>query len=132
MSNTADNHQSQPAVPSLPPNHGSACASRHTAVVGLQWGDEGKGKIVDLLTAQHDVVVRYNGGANAGHTVVVGDQRYALHLIPSGILNPDKLSVIANGVVVDPEKLLEEIDTLASRGIKVGDNLRISNRAHVV
>ena len=104
----------------------------HTAVVGLQWGDEGKGKIVDLLTAQHDVVVRYNGGANAGHTVVVGDQRYALHLIPSGILNPDKLSVIANGVVVDPEKLLEEIDTLAFRGIEVGDNLRISNRAHVV
>ncbi len=104
----------------------------HTAVVGLQWGDEGKGKIVDLLTARHDVIVRYNGGANAGHTVVVGDQRYALHLIPSGILNANKLSVIANGVVVDPEKLIEEIDTLQQRGINVGDNLRISNRAHVV
>jgi adenylosuccinate synthase len=106
--------------------------ARHTAVVGLQWGDEGKGKIVDLLTAVHDVIVRYNGGANAGHTVVVGDQRYALHLIPSGILRPQKLSVIANGVVVDPMKLVEEIDGLGSRGIEVGDNLRVSDRAHVV
>jgi len=104
----------------------------HTAVVGLQWGDEGKGKIVDLLTRQHDVIVRYNGGANAGHTVVVGDQRYALHLIPSGILNRHKLSVIGNGVVVDPEKLLDEIRTLRERGIDVSDNLRISSRAHVV
>jgi adenylosuccinate synthase len=105
---------------------------RHTAVVGLQWGDEGKGKIVDLLTARHDVIVRYNGGANAGHTVVVGDQRYAQHLIPSGILYPDKLCVIGNGVVVDPEVLIEEIDALRGRGIEVGDNLRISDRAHVV
>lgn len=104
----------------------------HTAVVGLQWGDEGKGKIVDLLTAQHDVIVRYNGGANAGHTVVVGDQRYAVHLIPAGILYPDKVCVIANGVVVDPQKLLEEIDALRARGVEVGDNLRISDRAHVV
>ena len=106
--------------------------SRHTAVVGLQWGDEGKGKIVDLLTARHDVIVRYNGGANAGHTVVVGDQRYALHLIPAGILSPGKLCIIANGVVVDPQVLFEEIDSLRSRGIEVGDNLRISDRAHVV
>ena len=105
---------------------------RHTAVVGLQWGDEGKGKIVDLLTARHDVIVRYNGGANAGHTVVVGDQRYALHLIPAGILYPDKLCVIANGVVVDPRVLFEEIHALRSRGIEVGDNLRVSDRAHVV
>ena len=105
---------------------------RHTAVVGLQWGDEGKGKIVDLLTARHDVIVRYNGGANAGHTVVVGDQRYALHLIPAGILYPAKLCVIANGVVVDPQVLFEEIDSLRDRGIEVGDNLRISDRAHVV
>ncbi len=104
----------------------------HTAIVGLQWGDEGKGKIVDLLTAEHDVIVRYNGGANAGHTVQVGAERYALHLIPSGILYPDKACVIGNGVVVDPEKLLQEIDTLRQRGIRVGDNLRISDRAHVV
>ncbi len=106
--------------------------SDNAAVVGLQWGDEGKGKIVDLLTQQYDYVVRYNGGANAGHTVVVGDQKYALHLIPSGILDASKTNVIANGVVIDPQKLLEEIDGLASRGIEVGDNLRISDRAHVV
>jgi adenylosuccinate synthase len=105
---------------------------RHAAVVGLQWGDEGKGKIVDLLTQNYDVIVRYNGGANAGHSVVVDGVRYALHLIPSGILNPSKLNVIGNGVVVDPAKLLEEIDGLATRGVEVGDNLRLSSRAHVV
>ncbi len=105
---------------------------RHTAVVGLQWGDEGKGKLVDLLAPEHDCIVRYNGGANAGHTVVVGDERYALHLVPSGILFPGCTCVIGNGVVVDPGKLLEEIDGLRSRGIEVGDNLRISSRAHVV
>ncbi|MEX2671867.1 MAG: adenylosuccinate synthase [Phycisphaeraceae bacterium] len=107
-------------------------APPHAAVVGLQWGDEGKGKIVDLLTEQYDVIVRYNGGANAGHTVVVEGKRYALHLIPSGILNTDKLNVIANGVVVDPAKLLEEIDNLAGQGVEVGTNLRLSERAHVV
>ena len=105
---------------------------QNTAIVGLQWGDEGKGKIVDLLTAKHDVIVRYNGGANAGHTVVVGDEKYALHLIPSGILYEEKLCVIGNGVVVDPVQLIKEIDTLRNRGIEVGDNLRVSNRAHVV
>ena len=104
----------------------------HTAIVGLQWGDEGKGKIVDVLTAEHDVIVRYNGGANAGHTVVAGDERYALHLIPSGILYPEKQCVIGNGVVIDPEKILEEIDGLRDRGIEVGSNLTISDRAHVV
>ena len=104
----------------------------NTAVVGLQWGDEGKGKIVDLLTAKHDVIVRYNGGANAGHTVVVEDEKYALHLIPSGILYEDKQCVIGNGVVVDPVQLIKEIDTLRDRGIEVGDNLRVSDRAHVV
>lgn len=105
---------------------------KHTAIVGLQWGDEGKGKIVDLLTAKHDVIARYNGGANAGHTVVVGDEKYALHLIPSGILYEDKQCVIGNGVVVDPIQLIKEIDTLRDRGIEVGDNLKVSNRAHVV
>ena len=104
----------------------------HTAIVGLQWGDEGKGKIVDLLTSEHDVIVRYNGGANAGHTVQVGDQRYALHLIPSGILYPDKACVIGNGVVVDPEKVLQEFETLRARGVHIGGNLKISDRAHVV
>ena len=103
-----------------------------TAVVGLQWGDEGKGKIVDVLTGRHDVIVRYNGGANAGHTVVIGSDRYALHLIPAGILSPGKLCVIANGVVVDPEVLIQEIEHLRSRGVEVGDNLCVSDRAHVV
>ncbi len=106
--------------------------SQNTAVVGLQWGDEGKGKIVDLLTSRHDVIVRYNGGANAGHSVVVGQERYALHLVPSGILHPDKTCVIGNGVVVDAEKLLEEIDGLRRRGVRVGGNLQISDRAHAV
>ncbi len=104
----------------------------HAAVVGLQWGDEGKGKIVDLLAARYDVIVRFNGGANAGHTIVANGQRYALHLIPSGILDPAKLNVIGNGVVLDPAKLLEEIDSLAERKIEVGNNLRISDRAHLV
>ena len=104
----------------------------NTAVVGLQWGDEGKGKIVDLLTSAHDVIVRYNGGANAGHTVEVAGNRYALHLIPSGILNAGKVNVIGNGVVVDPEKLLEEIEGLRARGVKIGSNLQVSDRAHVV
>jgi len=104
----------------------------HAAVSGLQWGDEGKGKIVDLLTQEYDYIVRYNGGANAGHTVVIDDQRYALHLVPSGVLNPGKVNVIGNGVVIDPATLLGEIDMLAGRGIEVSDNLRISNRAHLV
>ena len=104
----------------------------HTAIVGLQWGDEGKGKIVDLLAPEHDVVVRYNGGANAGHTVVVGEDTYALHLIPSGILSPDIQCIIGNGVVVDPGKLIEELDSLGERGINAEERLFVSDRAHVV
>ena len=104
----------------------------HAAVVGLQWGDEGKGKVVDLLTAGFDVVARYNGGANAGHTVVVDDKTYALHLIPSGILYPDKLNVLGNGVVVDPEQVVKEITGLRSQGLKLDENFLISDRAHVV
>jgi len=110
----------------------SLSTAPHAAVSGLQWGDEGKGKIVDLLTEQYDVIVRYNGGANAGHSVVIGDERYALHLIPSGVLNPGKLNVIGNGVVIDPATLLDEMDTLAGRGVELDDNLRISSRAHLV
>ncbi|MEK6701298.1 MAG: adenylosuccinate synthase [Planctomycetota bacterium] len=102
-----------------------------TAVVGLQWGDEGKGKLVDLLASRHDAVVRYNGGANAGHSVVVKGERYALHLIPSGILYPGKLAVIGNGVVIDPDWLLKELDGLATRGIDTS-GLVLSSRAHVV
>jgi adenylosuccinate synthase len=101
-------------------------------VVGLQWGDEGKGKVIDALSEHYDVIARFQGGANAGHTVQVGDQTFVLHLIPSGILHTDKLCVIGNGLVVDPECLVEEVQNLKSRGIQVQDNLVISDRAHVV
>ena len=88
-----------------------------TVVVGAQWGDEGKAKVIDLLSKEHGYVVRYQGGHNAGHTVVVGDERYALQLIPSGILYDHVVPVIANGVVVDMPTLFNEIDTLEKRGI---------------
>ncbi len=103
-----------------------------TCVTGLQWGDEAKGKIVDLLTLEHDVVVRYQGGANAGHTVVLGDQTYKLSLLPSGALTPGVKCVITGGVVLNPAKLLEEIDGLISRGVEDADNLMVSDRAHVI
>ena len=102
------------------------------AIVGTQWGDEGKGKIVDLLAAKADVVVRFQGGNNAGHTMVVNGEQFISHLIPSGILQK-KICVIGNGVVVDPEVLIGEIDYLESKGIAVGpDMLMISDRAHVI
>src|SRR5213595_2893561 len=97
-----------------------------TCVVGLQWGDEAKGKIVDLLADEHDFVVRYNGGANAGHTVVWGGKPYKFSLLPTGVLKPHLRSVIANGVVVDPEKFLGEVEGLRKDGIAVGDNLLVS------
>ncbi len=103
-----------------------------TCVIGLQWGDEAKGKIVDLLTGQFDIVVRYQGGANAGHTVVVGDQTYKLHHIPSGILNPDVMNVVTAGVVLNPATILQEIEGLLGRGVDVHRNLMLSERAHVV
>jgi adenylosuccinate synthase len=103
-----------------------------TCVVGLQWGDEAKGKIVDLLCDQHDVVVRYQGGANAGHTVVVDGVTYKLSLVPTGILRPGVDAVIGNGVVIHPPALLREIDTLAAQGIDVGRRLHVSDRAHVI
>jgi len=101
-------------------------------LVGLQWGDEGKGKVIDALTERFKLVVRFQGGANAGHTVRIGDEKFVLHLIPSGILHPDALCIIGNGVVVDPGALLDEIDGLRSRGIAVAENLVLSDRAHVV
>jgi adenylosuccinate synthase len=103
-----------------------------TAVIGLQWGDEAKGKIVDLLTDQHDVVVRYQGGNNAGHTVVCNGETYKLSLLPVGCLRPHVVSVIAPGVVLNPQSLLGEIDQLRSRNVPVGENLLISDRAHVI
>jgi len=101
-------------------------------VVGLQWGDEGKGKVVDILAEHSDIVVRYGGGANAGHTVIVGDSRFALHLLPSGSVRPDTICVIANGVVVDPDVLIKGIDTLAEKDISLDGRLLISENAHVV
>ncbi|HEY4099860.1 MAG TPA: adenylosuccinate synthase [Gemmatimonadales bacterium] len=101
-------------------------------VVGAQWGDEGKGKLVDVLAEQADLVVRYQGGANAGHTVVVGEQQVVLHQIPSGILHPQARCVVGNGVVLDPETFFNELDQLGSKGIDVTGRLFISDRAHVV
>jgi adenylosuccinate synthase len=103
-----------------------------TVVCGLQYGDEGKGQVTDHLAGEYDIVVRVNGGANAGHSVRLGDEKYALHLLPSGILRPKTMNVIANGVALDPEVLLDEIDGLRARGVEIGDNLAVSNRAHVV
>ena len=103
-----------------------------TILVGAQWGDEGKGKIIDVLTESADIVVRTQGGNNAGHTVYIGKQKYVLHLIPSGILRPDTQCVIGNGVVIDPIGLVGEIDGLLKMGVKVNGNLFISETAHLV
>ena len=100
-------------------------------LVGAQWGDEGKGKATDLLGDQVDYVVRYQGGNNAGHTVVIGEESYALHLLPSGVLSPQVVPVIGNGVVIDPKVLFEEIDGLADRGISC-ERLLISANAHLI
>ncbi len=102
-----------------------------TVVVGAQWGDEGKGKVVDLLAERSDVVARYQGGNNAGHTIVAGDQVYKLHLVPSGILYPGTICVIGNGTVVDPGALVTEIDQLEERGVSL-DTLRVSGNAHLI
>ena len=104
----------------------------NTILVGAQWGDEGKGKIIDVLTEQADVVVRTQGGNNAGHTVFIGQKKYVLHLIPSGILRKKKTCVIGNGVVVDPIGLVSEIEALRKIGVKVNGNLFVSETAHVV
>jgi len=101
-------------------------------VVGLQWGDEGKGKVVDWLAEEADLVVRYQGGANAGHTVQVGGETYVFHLIPSGILHSAKVCVIGNGTVVDPETLVREIEDLERRGVRVRGRLHVSHAAHMV
>src|SRR5688572_30780291 len=102
------------------------------AVLGTQWGDEGKGKIVDMLTPHFSAVARYQGGHNAGHTVYVGGQKFVLHLIPSGILHQGVTCIIGNGVVVDPQALFKEVDELARLGIEVDGRLLVSEKAHVV
>jgi adenylosuccinate synthase len=101
------------------------------AVVGLQWGDEGKGKIIDVLTPQAHMVIRCQGGANAGHTIVVGSDKYVFHQVPSGVLHPGTRCVIGAGVVIDPVALVEEMQHLRDRGIDLRDRLFISPKAHV-
>src|SRR5256886_7960309 len=100
-------------------------------IVGVQWGDEGKGKITDLLAEHGDAVVRFQGGNNAGHTIVRGEEEWNLHLIPSGILYPGKRCVIGNGVVIDPKVLIDELDALRARGVDVG-GLKVSANAHLI
>jgi len=103
-----------------------------SVLVGSQWGDEGKGKIVDILGERFDIVARYQGGANAGHTIVIEDQQFILHLIPSGILRDGIKCVIGNGVVIDPQALLDEIDFLQKHGFNFNDRLFISHNAHII
>ncbi|MBN1527082.1 MAG: adenylosuccinate synthase [Candidatus Omnitrophica bacterium] len=104
----------------------------NTVIIGAQWGDEGKGKVIDILAERTDYIVRYQGGNNAGHTVVIGPDKFVLHLIPSGILHKGKKCVIGNGVVVDPRALLDEIEMLGSKGIEVDGRLFLSETAHVI
>ena len=106
--------------------------AKNLVIVGAQWGDEGKGKIVDILTEKADIVVRFQGGNNAGHTVIVGGEKYIFHLIPSGILHPGKTCIIGDGVVVDPEVLLQEIDVLREKGLFRAEDLLISKNAHLI
>lgn len=101
-------------------------------IVGVQWGDEGKGKIVDILARDADLIVRYQGGSNAGHTVINHHGTFVFHLVPSGVLYPGKICIIGNGVVIDPAALIEEIDGLQTKGVKFGRNFVISERAHVI
>lgn len=103
-----------------------------TIIVGTQWGDEGKGKIVDILSEDYELVVRYQGGANAGHTVEVGDKKFVLHLVPSGILRDGVTCIIGNGVVIDPKALLDEINQLENLGINIKGRLLISHNAHLI
>src|SRR3954451_10164624 len=107
----------------------------NVVIVGAQWGDEGKGKVVDLYSARAEYIVRYQGGNNAGHTLVVNGKKTVLHLIPSGVLHPNCLCLIANGVVFDPAVFFEEIDSLAASGVFKGpahQSVKVSERAHVI
>jgi len=110
----------------------SRSAPQTACVIGTQWGDEGKGKIVDVLCEGCDAVARFQGGANAGHTVKFGGETHVLHLLPSGILRPGKQAILGNGMVIDPETLLAELDAIHQAGIHTEGRLFISDRAHVV
>src|SRR5881397_3244312 len=103
------------------------------AVIGAQWGDEGKGKIVDLLAEHFDIVARYQGGHNAGHSVQIGNKSFVLHLLPSGIVHEDKTCVLGNGMVIDPKAFFEEVDQIEEKGIPVTpERLKVSSRAHLI
>jgi adenylosuccinate synthase len=104
----------------------------NVVVIGAQWGDEGKGKIVDYLANEAQIIVRYSGGANAGHTIVIGGEEYALHLIPSGVFYGDKIAVLGAGMVIDPVAFFSELEMLRGRGIDTEGRVFISNRAHLV
>src|SRR5438552_3679700 len=106
--------------------------AKNVVVVGVQWGDEGKGKVVDALAEHFDIVARYQGGANAGHTIVANGKKFVLQLIPTGIVRPGKTAVLGNGVVVDPVSFLSELDAIERAGVDVGDRLLISDRAHLI
>ena len=101
-------------------------------LIGAQWGDEGKGKIIDVLSQKSDIIVRYQGGNNAGHTVKFDDKKYVLHLIPSGILHPGKVCVIGNGVVLDPEAFFEVVHMLEQKKVKVRGRLFVSEQTHIL
>ena len=103
-----------------------------TVVIGAQWGDEGKAKMIDFFSQDADIIVRYQGGANAGHTVVVEGRKYVFHLIPSGILHKDKICVIGNGVVIEPDEVIKEMDNLISQGINIDNRIFISDAAHLI
>ena len=101
-------------------------------LLGLQWGDEGKGKIVDVLTPKYNIIARFQGGPNAGHTIEFDNKKFILHTIPSGIFNKNKINVIGNGVIIDPYVIKKEIDRLVEGGIEVGDNLLVSRKSHLI
>jgi len=102
-------------------------------IIGAQWGDEGKGKVVDLLADRFDIVARYQGGHNAGHSVYVGEQAFVLRLLPSGIIHPGKTCVLGNGMVIDPKAFFEEVDQMTAKGIEITpDRLKVSSRAHLI
>jgi adenylosuccinate synthase len=109
-----------------------ANTSNNLVVVGVQWGDEGKGKVIDVLAEEADILVRYQGGNNAGHTVIVEGEEFIFHLVPSGLLHPGKVGLLGNGVVIDPEALVEEMDRLRARGIDVERAVKISDQAHLI
>ena len=130
--NIPEFHDPQANPNGIPPQGGAFCFMANTILIGAQWGDEGKGKIIDVLTEKADLVVRSQGGANAGHTVRVGAKEYILHLIPSGILRRNKVCLIGNGVVINPISLVKELDGLKKKKVSVKGRLFISDKAHLV